>query len=127
MQVYHLKEKYNRELLYTWKKESYVRQLKKNLEDYERKRFGVRDAYYEYQARNLGNIIAGQQEIVIPPSEEERRLNINKKYHQFLQNNPNESDLCSLIDFMRNFNSSLVMVRWKLSEVNICSKHANTV
>lgn len=88
MQEYKLKEKLNKELLYTWKKESYVRQLKKKLEDYERKRFGVRDAYYEYQARNLDSIIAGEQGLVIPPSEEERRLNINAKFRQFLDEHP---------------------------------------
>ncbi|CAF0839024.1 unnamed protein product [Rotaria sp. Silwood1] len=88
MQDYKLKEKLNKELLYTWKKESYVRQLKKNLQEYERKRFGVRDAYYEYQARNLDSIIAGQQGLVIPPKEEERRLNINTKFRQFLADYP---------------------------------------
>ena len=88
MQDYQLKEKLNRELLYTWKKETYVRQLKKNLQEYERKRFGVRDAYYEYQARNLDCIMAGQQGLVIPPTEEERRVNVNAKYLQFLEQNP---------------------------------------
>ncbi|CAF3296278.1 unnamed protein product [Rotaria socialis] len=88
MQDYKLKEKLNKELLYTWKKESYVRQLKKNLQDYERKRFGVRDAYYEYQARNLDSIISGQQGLVIPPREEERRLNVNTKFRQFLDEHP---------------------------------------
>jgi len=88
LQAYNVKEKYNRELLYTWKKESYVRQLRKNLQEYEKKKFGARDAYYEYQLRNLVNIIAGQQSLVIPPSEEERRLNINAKYHEFLEKNP---------------------------------------
>ena len=88
IQNYNLKEKYNRELLYTWKKESYVRELRKNLQEYERKRFGVKDAYYEYQVRNLGNIIAGQQGVVIPPSEEERRLNIDAKYHRFIESFP---------------------------------------
>jgi hypothetical protein len=91
IQGYNLKEKYNRELLYTWKKESYVRQLRKNLQEYERKRFGKRDAYYEYQVRNLGNIIAGQQGLVIPPSEEERRLNVNAKYQKFIQSFPPQS------------------------------------
>lgn len=88
MQDYKLKEKLNKELLYTWKKETYVRQLKKNLQDYERKRFGVRDAYYDYQARNLDSIIAGEHGLVIPPQEEERRLNVNAKYNQFLAENP---------------------------------------
>jgi hypothetical protein len=89
MQVYHVKEKYNRELLYTWKKESYIRQLRKDLQEYGQKnRFDMNDPYYEYQVRNLGNIISGQQTLVIPPSEEERRLNINAKYHRFLQKNP---------------------------------------
>lgn len=88
MQDYQLKEKLNRELLYTWKKETYVRQLKKNLQEYERKRFGVRDAYYEYQARNLDCIMAGQQGLVIPPTEEERRVNVNAKYLQFLEEYP---------------------------------------
>ena len=96
MQDYQLKEKLNRELLYTWKKETYVRQLKKNLQEYERKRFGVRDAYYEYQARNLDCIIAGQQGLVIPPTEEERRVNVNAKYLQFLQENPLEKPPASL-------------------------------
>ncbi|CAF0984996.1 unnamed protein product [Rotaria sordida] len=91
MQDYKLKEKLNKELLYTWKKESYVRQLKKNLQEYERKRFGVRDAYYEYQARNLDSIIAGQQGLVIPPKEEERRLNVNTKFRQFLEDHPLET------------------------------------
>ena len=38
MQTYSLKEKYNRELLYTWKKESYIRQLRKSLQEYEQQR-----------------------------------------------------------------------------------------
>jgi hypothetical protein len=88
MQEYKLKEKLNKELLYTWEKENYVRQLKKNLQEYERKRFGVRDAYYEYQARNLECVITGQQGLVIPPKEEERRLNVNAKLNQFLHDNP---------------------------------------
>lgn len=89
LQNYHLKEKYNRELLYTWKKESYVRQLKKNLQEYEQKKtFDTNDPFYEYQVRSLDNIIIGHQSLTIPPSEEERRLNINEKYHQFLQKNP---------------------------------------
>ena len=88
MQDYKVKEKLNRELLYTWKKESYVRQLKKNLQEYERKRFGARDAYYEYQAKNLDAIIAGQQGLVIPPREEERRLNVKAKFDQFIHDHP---------------------------------------
>ena len=96
MQDYQLKEKLNRELLYTWKKETYVRQLKKNLQEYERKRFGVRDAYYEYQARNLECIMAGQQGLVIPPTEEERRVNVNAKYLQFLEQNPLEKPSSAL-------------------------------
>ncbi|CAF1128927.1 unnamed protein product [Rotaria sp. Silwood1] len=88
LQIYNLKEKYNRELLYTWKKESYIRQIKKDLQEYERQRFGMRDDYYENQLRNLDNVIAGEQTLVIPPSEEKRRLDINAKYHQFLLKNP---------------------------------------
>jgi hypothetical protein len=88
MEMYNLKEKYNRELLYAWKKESYVRQLKKNLQEYQSRGSDVKDAYYEYQAKTLSNSITGQQALFIPPSEEERRLNINAKYHQFLQKNP---------------------------------------
>ena len=88
MQDHQLKEKLNRELLYTWKKENYVRQLKKNLREYERKRFGMRDAFYEYQVRNLQCIISGQQGLTIPPIEEERRLNVNAKFNQFLHEHP---------------------------------------
>lgn len=88
MQEYNLKEKLNKELLYTWKKENYVRQLKKKLQEYERKRFGVRDAYYDYQVRNLECVITGQQGLAIPPQEEERRISVNAKYHQFLQEHP---------------------------------------
>lgn len=88
MQDHQLKEKLNRELLYTWKKENYVRQLKKNLREYERKRFGMRDAFYEYQTRNLQCIISGQQGLAIPPKEEERRLNVNAKFNQFLHEHP---------------------------------------
>ena len=88
MQDYSLKEKLNRELLYTWKKESYVRQLKRNLQEYERKRFGVRDAYYQYQARNLDCIMAGQKGLVIPPTEEERRQNVDAKFRRFLAEHP---------------------------------------
>lgn len=88
MQDHNLKEKLNRELLYTWKKESYVRQLKKNLEEYRRKRFGVQDAYYDYQTRNLESIVAGQQGLVIPPKEEENRLNVNTKLNVFLAEHP---------------------------------------
>jgi len=88
MQDYKLKEKLNKELLYTWKKENYVRQLKTNLREYERKRFGVRDAYYEYQLRNLDCVITGQQGLAIPPKEEERRLNVNAKFNQFLKEHP---------------------------------------
>ena len=83
MQAYNLKEKFNRELLYTWKKESYIRQLKKDLE-----KCRIKDAYYEYQVQKLGEIIAGQQTLVIPHSEEERRLDVTVKYHQFLERNP---------------------------------------
>lgn len=89
LQVYHLQEKYNRDLLYTWKKESYIRQLRKNLQEYQQKKnFNIQDPFYEYQVRSLDNIITGQQTVAIPPSEEERRLNINAKYHRFLQKNP---------------------------------------
>lgn len=92
MQDYSLKEKLNRELLYTWKKESYVRQLKKNLEEYERKRFGVRDAYYHYQARNLDCVLAGRKGLVIPPTEEERRQKVDAKFRQFLDEHPIQND-----------------------------------
>ncbi|CAF2882507.1 unnamed protein product [Rotaria sp. Silwood2] len=88
LEIYNLQEKYNRELLYTWKKESYIRQLKKDLQEYERQRFGMRDDYYENQLKTLDNVIAGEQTLVIPPSEEKRRLDVNAKYHQFLQKNP---------------------------------------
>lgn len=88
MQDHQLKEKLNKELLYTWKKENYVRQLKKNLREYERRRFGARDAFYEYQVRNLQCIVNGQQGLAIPPKEEERRLNVNAKYNQFLHEHP---------------------------------------
>jgi hypothetical protein len=88
MQEYNLKQKLNKELLYSWKKEAYVRQLKKDLQEYERKRFGARDAYYEYQAKNLDAIIAGQQGLVIPPREEERRLNVKAKFNQFIEEHP---------------------------------------
>lgn len=88
MQDHQLKEKLNKELLYTWKKENYVRQLKKNLREYERRRFGARDAVYEYQVRNLQCIVSGQQGLAIPPKEEERRLNVNAKFNQFLHEHP---------------------------------------
>ena len=88
MQDHQLKEKLNKELLYTWKKENYVRQLKKNLREYERRRFGARDAFYEYQVRNLQCIVNGQQGLAIPPKEEERRLNVNAKFNQFLDEHP---------------------------------------
>jgi hypothetical protein len=88
MQDYKLKEKLNKELLYTWNKETYVRQLKRKLQVYDRNRFGVRNAYYEYQARNLDCVLNHQRGLVIPPIEEERRLNVNAKLHQFLQDNP---------------------------------------
>jgi hypothetical protein len=39
MQDYNLKEKLNKELLNIWKEENYVRQLKKDLREYDRKRF----------------------------------------------------------------------------------------
>ncbi|CAF0880890.1 unnamed protein product [Didymodactylos carnosus] len=92
MQIYDVKTKLNRELLYTWKKESYVRQLKKNLVDYERKRFGARDAYYEYQAKNLENLISGgSQGLVIPPIEEKRRHDVDEKFQQFLREHPHTS------------------------------------
>ena len=91
MEVYHAKEKFNRELLYSWHKETYVRQIKKNLQEYLQQNNGVRDAYYETQVRSIENIIAGQQSIVVPPSEEERRLSINAKYRQFLERNPLQS------------------------------------
>lgn len=91
MQTYHLEEKYNRELLYMWKKESQVRQLKKNLQEYDEQRFGQRDAYYEYQLQKIEGIIAGQQRLVIPASEEERRSNVHAKYLRFLRKNPVET------------------------------------
>jgi hypothetical protein len=88
MQDYNLKEKFNKELLYTWKKENYVRQLKKNLREYDRKRFGARDAYYEYQARNLDCVLTGQKGLAIPPKEEERRVKVNAKFQHFLKEHP---------------------------------------
>jgi hypothetical protein len=88
MQEYNLQAKLNNELLYNWKKENYVRQLKKNLQEYEKKRFGARDAYYEYQARSLDFVLTGQKGLIIPPKEEERRLHVNTKYNQFLQDHP---------------------------------------
>ena len=91
MQTYHLEEKYNRELLYMWKKESQVRQLKKNLQEYDEQRFGQRDAYYEYQLQKIEGIVAGQQRLVIPVSEEERRSNVHAKYLRFLRKNPVET------------------------------------
>ena len=91
MQTYNVKEKYNRELLYTWKRESHIRDLRKQLQEYGQKHSGDKDAYYQYQLSKLSNIMTGQQSLVIPPSEEERRLNINVKYHQFLQKNPLQS------------------------------------
>ena len=96
IQDYNLKEKYNRELLYKWKKENYVRQLKRKLQEYTRKRFGVKDSYYEYQVKNIDSVIAGEQALVIPPSEEKRRLNINAKYLQFLRNNPIQESSSSI-------------------------------
>jgi hypothetical protein len=91
LQTYNLKEKYNRELLYTWKKESYIRQLQKELQ-----RCRIKDAYYEYQVRKLGDMIAGQQTLVIPHSEEERRLDVTVKYHQFLDKNPLQGSVKSV-------------------------------
>ena len=88
MQEHNLKAKLNKELLYAWRKENYVRQLKKNLREYDRKRFGARDAYYEYQARNLECVLTGQQGLAIPPKEEERRLKVNSKFQQFLKEHP---------------------------------------
>ncbi|CAF1014221.1 unnamed protein product [Rotaria magnacalcarata] len=88
LQNYNLKEKYNRELLYSWKKEIYIRKLKKSLEEYECKCFGIRDDYYRSQLKNLDSVITGEQTLVIPPSEEKRRLNIHEKYDQFLKKNP---------------------------------------
>jgi hypothetical protein len=88
MRDYKLKEKLNKELLYTWNKEHYVRQLKQKLQEYEAKRFGVRNAYYEYQARNLDYVLNSQRGLIIPPIEEERRLNVNAKLHQFLRDHP---------------------------------------
>lgn len=91
MQTYHLEEKYNRELLYMWKKESQVRQLKKDLQDYEEQRFGQRDAYYQYQSQKIEGIIAGEQRLVVPVSEEKRRSNVHAKYIRFLRKNPVET------------------------------------
>ena len=95
MQTYHLEEKYNRELLYIWNKESYVRQLKKSLQEYDQQRFGQRDAYYEYQLQKIEGIIAGQQRLVVPASEEERRSKIHSKYLRFLRRNPLQSSTAS--------------------------------
>lgn len=95
MQTYTLEEKYNRELLYIWNKESYVRQLKKNLQEYNEQRFGQRDAYYEYQLQKIEGIIAGQQRLVVPVSEEDRRSKIHTKYLRFLRKNPLQSSTTS--------------------------------
>lgn len=90
MEIYTVQEKFNRELLYTWKKEIYVRQQRKFLQQYVEKRHGIPDEYYENQMKNLENIIAGQQSLVVPPVEEEYRLMVNKKYLEFLAKNPVE-------------------------------------
>ncbi|CAF0737877.1 unnamed protein product [Adineta steineri] len=78
----------NKALLYTWKKESYIRQLIKNLQEYERKRIGFRDIFYESQLNNLEHITTNQQSPIIPLTEEANRLNINIKLQQFFQDNP---------------------------------------
>ncbi|CAF0786385.1 unnamed protein product [Adineta steineri] len=78
----------NKALLYTWKKESYIRQLIKNLQEYERKRIGFRDIFYESQLNNLEHITTNQQSPIIPLTEEANRLNINVKLQQFFQDNP---------------------------------------
>lgn len=88
LQDYKVKAKYNQELLYTWQKENYVRKLKRDLEEHQRQRFGVIDDYYINQLRNIENFITGEQTVVIPPSEEKRRLKLNEKYQQFLQKLP---------------------------------------
>jgi len=91
MQTYNVKEKYNKNLLYSWKRENYIRQLRKNLEEYKQKHMGKTDAFYEYQRKKLDNLVSGQQSVPIPPSEEERRLNIHVKYNRFLRQNPIQS------------------------------------
>ncbi|CAF0790961.1 unnamed protein product [Adineta steineri] len=78
----------NKALLYTWKKESYIRQLIKNLQEYERKRIGFHDIFYESQLNSLKHITTNQQSPVIPLTEEANRLNINVKLQQFFQDNP---------------------------------------
>ncbi|CAF0851774.1 unnamed protein product [Adineta steineri] len=88
MKDYDIEEKYNRDLLYTWKKETYLRQLKKSLQEYEYNKTNITDAFYEYQVRNLDHITSNRPGLIIPPREEERRLNIKMRYEEFLQKNP---------------------------------------
>ncbi|UJR30198.1 hypothetical protein I4U23_017737 [Adineta vaga] len=84
MKRYHLEEKYNRELLYSWKNELYLRDLKKKL----RNTSIENNPNYEYQVRSLNHLISGRSGLIIPPSEEEHRLNIKAKYEEFLRQNP---------------------------------------
>jgi hypothetical protein len=76
MKNYNSQEKYNQELLYAWKKECYIRQLKKNIQEYQRNTSDVDNAYYQYQIKNLDHIINGRSGL------------INAKYQQFLQEHP---------------------------------------
>jgi hypothetical protein len=114
MQDYNLKEILNKELLYTWKKENYVRQLKKNLREYDRKRFGARDAYYEYQARNLDCVLIAQQGLVIPSKEKERRVNVNTKFQQFLKEHPLRTTSVMRVDQSTNKDDHISMLKQRI-------------
>ncbi|CAF1262874.1 unnamed protein product [Adineta ricciae] len=81
---HHTEEKFQRELLYSWKNETYLRDLKKKLRVNPTKN----DAAYEYQLKTLNHLISGRPGLIIPPSEEQRRLQIRKKYEEFLRQNP---------------------------------------
>lgn len=97
-----MKEKLNNQLLYLWKKESYVRKLKKSIENCESETEAVQDEHYESLVRNVKKIMTGEQTLVVPPSEEERRSELNVKFLDFLQRNP--SSLSSLKRFSRPSN-----------------------
>jgi len=102
MKNYNSQEKYNQQLLYTWKKESYIRKLKKNIQEYQRNTSDGDDDYYQYQIKNLDHIINGRSGLIVPLNEKERRLNINAKYQQFLQEYPLKTSLSSKIPIDRN-------------------------
>lgn len=121
MDTHNLNEKYNRELLYAWKKEMYVRQQRKFLQEYVQQRHGIPDEYYEHQMKSLENIIAGQQTLVIPPSEEERRLTVNTKYHEFLENYPVEIPLA----FRRTSQSAAAAAIRSMEQMEIDSEVEN--